>query len=212
MDWRSRPVRLTYQPPASSTFLSEQTSQQYFSLRTNQHQSSATSQTNRMLCHQLQLHSMLQSKTTPKDPNVLFEEVISQILLNSCCIHVIRTPNPQYQWIAYLSYVLLREASADSSPLTIHFEQRQRLIVVTPWNFQFQDVNRKKKLKQRFSLNFKILPSFYFLYREYSIEKKSFVWFSKLNKSCVLHSCRCIVFGCLDSVWIQICLLVLERI
>jgi hypothetical protein len=37
-----------YQPPASSTFLSEQTSQQYFSLRINQHQPSATSQTNRL--------------------------------------------------------------------------------------------------------------------------------------------------------------------
>jgi hypothetical protein len=32
------PVRLAYQPPDSSTFLSQQTSQQYFSLRTNQHQ------------------------------------------------------------------------------------------------------------------------------------------------------------------------------
>jgi hypothetical protein len=39
---------LAYQPPASSTFLSEQISQQYFSLRTNQHQPSATSQTNRL--------------------------------------------------------------------------------------------------------------------------------------------------------------------
>jgi hypothetical protein len=52
----SRPVRSAYQPPASSTFLSEQTnhqqpaatSQQYSSLRTNQHQSSATSQPNRL--------------------------------------------------------------------------------------------------------------------------------------------------------------------
>jgi hypothetical protein len=34
-------VRLTYQPPASSTFLSKQTSHQYFSPRTNQHQPSA---------------------------------------------------------------------------------------------------------------------------------------------------------------------------
>jgi hypothetical protein len=44
-----RLVRLAYQPPASSTFLSEQiaTSQQYFSLRTNQNQPSATKQTNR---------------------------------------------------------------------------------------------------------------------------------------------------------------------
>jgi hypothetical protein len=50
-----RPVRLAYQPPANSTFLSEQTihqqpartSQQYSSLRTNQHQPSATSQPNR---------------------------------------------------------------------------------------------------------------------------------------------------------------------
>jgi hypothetical protein len=41
-----RPVRLAYQPPASSIFLSEQNSQQYFSLRTNQHQPSATNQTN----------------------------------------------------------------------------------------------------------------------------------------------------------------------
>jgi hypothetical protein len=32
--------------PASTTFLSEQTSQHYFSLRTNQHQTSAASQTN----------------------------------------------------------------------------------------------------------------------------------------------------------------------
>jgi hypothetical protein len=52
-----RPVRLAYQPPANSTFLSEQTShqqpvrtsQQYSSLRTNQHQPSATSQPNRPL-------------------------------------------------------------------------------------------------------------------------------------------------------------------
>jgi hypothetical protein len=40
-----RPVRLAYQPPANGTFLSQQTSQQYFPLRTNQHQPSATSQT-----------------------------------------------------------------------------------------------------------------------------------------------------------------------
>jgi hypothetical protein len=53
---KQRPVRLAYQPPANSTFLSEQTShqqpartsQQYSSLRTNQHQSSATSQPNRL--------------------------------------------------------------------------------------------------------------------------------------------------------------------
>jgi replication factor A1 len=37
---------------------------------------------------------------------------------------------------------------------------------------KFQDVNRKK-FKQRFSLNFKILPNTYFLYRKYSIGKKS---------------------------------------
>jgi hypothetical protein len=42
-----RPVRSAYQPPASSISLSEQTSQQYFSLTTNQHQPSATSQTKR---------------------------------------------------------------------------------------------------------------------------------------------------------------------
>jgi hypothetical protein len=35
---RAGPVRLAYQPPASSTFLSQQTSHQYFSLKTNQHQ------------------------------------------------------------------------------------------------------------------------------------------------------------------------------
>jgi hypothetical protein len=39
-----RPDRLAYQPPASSTFIAEQTSpsatsQQYFSFGTNQHQS-----------------------------------------------------------------------------------------------------------------------------------------------------------------------------
>jgi hypothetical protein len=44
----ARPVRLAYQSPTSSTFLSEQTSQQYFSLRTNQHQPSATSHPNRL--------------------------------------------------------------------------------------------------------------------------------------------------------------------
>jgi hypothetical protein len=52
--WISQPVRSAYQPPASSTFLSERTShqqpaatrQQYSSLRTNQHQPSATSQPN----------------------------------------------------------------------------------------------------------------------------------------------------------------------
>jgi hypothetical protein len=51
-----KPVRLAYQPPANSTFLSEQTShqqpartsQQYSSLRTNQHQPSATSQPNKL--------------------------------------------------------------------------------------------------------------------------------------------------------------------
>jgi hypothetical protein len=54
-----RPVRLAYQPPANSTFLSEQTSyqqpartsQQCSSLRTNQHQPSATSQPNRLIIH-----------------------------------------------------------------------------------------------------------------------------------------------------------------
>jgi hypothetical protein len=40
---------MAYQPPVSSTFLSPATSQQYFSLRTNQHQPSATSQTNRLI-------------------------------------------------------------------------------------------------------------------------------------------------------------------
>jgi hypothetical protein len=48
----SQPVRSAYQPPASSTFLSERTShrqlaatsQQFSSLRTNHHQPSATSQ------------------------------------------------------------------------------------------------------------------------------------------------------------------------
>jgi hypothetical protein len=47
-----RPVRLAYQPPANSIFslTTNQplaTSQQYSSLRTNQHQPSATSQPNR---------------------------------------------------------------------------------------------------------------------------------------------------------------------
>jgi hypothetical protein len=49
-----RPIRLPYQPPVSSTFLSEQTSHQQpasgtFSLTTNQRQSSATTQTNGLL-------------------------------------------------------------------------------------------------------------------------------------------------------------------
>jgi hypothetical protein len=52
-----QPVRSAYQPPASSTFLSERishqqpaaTSQQYSSLRTNQHQPSATSQPNSLV-------------------------------------------------------------------------------------------------------------------------------------------------------------------
>jgi hypothetical protein len=39
---------IRFEPPAISTFLSEQTRQQYFSLRINQHQPSATSQTNRL--------------------------------------------------------------------------------------------------------------------------------------------------------------------
>jgi hypothetical protein len=34
----NRPVCLAYQPPTNSTFLSKQISQQYFSLKTNQHQ------------------------------------------------------------------------------------------------------------------------------------------------------------------------------
>jgi hypothetical protein len=41
------PVRLAYQPPTNSTFLSEETSQQYVSLKTNQHRPSVTSQTNK---------------------------------------------------------------------------------------------------------------------------------------------------------------------
>jgi hypothetical protein len=44
------PVRLAYQPPASSnkSAMPSATSQQYFSLRKDQHQSSATSQPNRL--------------------------------------------------------------------------------------------------------------------------------------------------------------------
>jgi hypothetical protein len=50
-----RPVRLPYPPPISSTFFLRTNqpttiSQQYFSLRTNQHQPLATSQTNRLQC------------------------------------------------------------------------------------------------------------------------------------------------------------------
>jgi hypothetical protein len=41
LNWEMRLVRLAYQPPASSTFLSEQIS----------HQPSATSQTNRLMEH-----------------------------------------------------------------------------------------------------------------------------------------------------------------
>jgi hypothetical protein len=43
------PVRLAYQPPTSSTFLSEQINYQHFFFRINQHQPSATSQTNRLI-------------------------------------------------------------------------------------------------------------------------------------------------------------------
>jgi hypothetical protein len=61
-----QPVRSAYQPPASSTFLSERTShqqpavtsQQYSSLRTNQHQPSATSQPNRLLVNISQKYFM----------------------------------------------------------------------------------------------------------------------------------------------------------
>jgi hypothetical protein len=48
-----QPVRLSYQPPTNNISLttnqSPATSLQYFSLRINQHQPSATSQTNRLL-------------------------------------------------------------------------------------------------------------------------------------------------------------------
>jgi hypothetical protein len=53
-----QPVRLAYQPPATSqqyfsltTNQPPTTSQQYFFLRTNQHQPSATSQTNRLMAY-----------------------------------------------------------------------------------------------------------------------------------------------------------------
>jgi hypothetical protein len=59
--------RLAYQPPANSTFLSEQTShqqpartsQQYSSLRKNQHQPSATSQPNRLMVCRTQENDLL---------------------------------------------------------------------------------------------------------------------------------------------------------
>jgi hypothetical protein len=61
---RLQPVRSAYQPPASSTFLSERTShqqpaatsQQYSSLRTNQHHPSATRQPNRLLVGWWRMH------------------------------------------------------------------------------------------------------------------------------------------------------------
>jgi hypothetical protein len=55
-----QPVRSAYQPPASSTFSFRTnqppaTSQPYFSLRTNQHQPSATSQTNSLILSTLRV-------------------------------------------------------------------------------------------------------------------------------------------------------------
>jgi hypothetical protein len=48
-------------------------------------------------------------------------------------------------------------------------------------------------IKWQFSHNFKIFPTFIFLYREYSIGK-ILVWFSKSNKKLwVLHLCWCIL-------------------
>jgi hypothetical protein len=61
------PVRWAYQPPANSTLLLEQTShqqpartsQQCSSLRTNQHQPSATSQPNRLLTLPSQIQNLI---------------------------------------------------------------------------------------------------------------------------------------------------------
>jgi hypothetical protein len=48
--------------------------------------------------------------------------------------------------------------------------------------FPISGCEYEEKFKQRFSLNYKILPSFYFLYREYSIGKILCLIFAKLNK------------------------------
>jgi hypothetical protein len=60
-----QPVRLAYQPPT--------TSQQYFSLRTNQHQPSATNQPNRLLVCLMFQQLMNHFKNNPYD----FESVLN---------------------------------------------------------------------------------------------------------------------------------------
>jgi hypothetical protein len=75
-----RPVRLAYQPPASSTFSlrtnqPSATNQQYFSLRTNQHQPPATSQTNR-----LYINIIVNQSNQSRQPASLYEHQGSQRL------------------------------------------------------------------------------------------------------------------------------------
>ena len=57
----------------------------------------------------------------------------------------------------------------------------------------------KLKIKQQFSNNFKILPTFIFLHREFSVKENKYWLFSKLNKDVrfVLHSCHIALFYCL---------------
>jgi hypothetical protein len=80
-----RPVRLAYQPPANSTFLSEQTSHQqpaktsqhYSSLRTNQHQPSATSQPNTPMGYH---HLTYRGSTTPPRSHSVWDRLVSSLL------------------------------------------------------------------------------------------------------------------------------------
>jgi hypothetical protein len=78
-----QPVRLAYQPPVISTFLSQQTSHQqpttsqyYFSLRTNQHQPSATKQAGSQMSRSLYCELMIQPPY--KSPHA------TQNLTNTC--------------------------------------------------------------------------------------------------------------------------------
>jgi hypothetical protein len=79
------PVRLAYQPLASSTFLSQQTSQQCSSLRTNQ--PSATSQPNRLLaCFR---HLVLKiSPTTTHESDFYTTIPSSKWFFHNCEVHL----------------------------------------------------------------------------------------------------------------------------
>jgi speckle-type POZ protein len=88
-----RPVRLTYQPLANSTFLSEQISHQQpasssFSLRTNQHQPPAISQTNRLLVGGEELSLSAHSSVLAARSPVFEAELNSAMIVAGECIRV----------------------------------------------------------------------------------------------------------------------------